>query len=130
MSIHTSYFDNVGKLMDAGYSNLVCVAGYAPKFFNDMPDAHFYPSLAPRKAWWREWHDNNLGNEWYVQRYYETVLAKLNPKKVLSDLGDNAVMLCYEPPGEFCHRHLIADWLNRTTGVEVDEISLNNNQQI
>jgi hypothetical protein len=32
-------------------------------------------------------------------------------KEVLRDLGDDAVLLCYEKPGQFCHRHLVAQWL-------------------
>lgn len=24
----------------------------------------------------------------------------------------NIVLLCYEKPEDFCHRHLVADWLN------------------
>lgn len=128
MNIYTSYFAKVKQLQESGFNNLVCVAGYAPKFFYDTPNARFYPELAPRKIWWREWHDRNLGNDWYTQQYYETVLAKLNTEKVLADLGDNAVMLCYEKPGDFCHHHIIADWLHKNTGIEVKEISLMNNQ--
>ena len=37
-------------------------------------------------------------------------------------MGDNAVMLCYEKPGDFCHRHLIADWITKNTGITVEEV--------
>jgi uncharacterized protein (DUF488 family) len=30
--------------------------------------------------------------------------------------------LCHEKAGEFCHRRLIADWLNRELGIEVPEL--------
>lgn len=122
MNIYTSYFARVKKLQEMGFNNLWCVAGYAPKFFFDLKDAHFYPDLAPKKLWWQYWHDNNLGNEFYVEQYNNTVLSKLDPQEVLKKLGDNAVMLCYEKSGDFCHRHLIADWLSKHTGVKVEEI--------
>ena len=122
MTIYTSYFAKVKQLKETGLTNLVCIAGYAPKFFYELDGARFYPDLAPRRGWFLEWKNKHLSNEWYIERYNETVLSKLNPEKVLSDLGDNAVMLCYEKPGDFCHRHLIAEWLERTTGAKVNEV--------
>lgn len=124
MKLYTSYFANVKKLQEAGYTNLVCVAGYAPKFYFDVPNASFYPGLAPRRDWFLEWRNEHLPNEWYIEKYKETVLAKLNPHQVVKDLGDNAVMLCYEKPGDFCHRHLIAEWITQNTGVPVEEVSI------
>lgn len=122
MKLYTSYFAKVKPLQDAGFNNLVCVAGYAPKFFYDVRNAHFYPELAPRRTWFMEWKSKQLPNEWYIEKYNETVLSKLNPKKVATELGDGAVMLCYEKPGDFCHRHLIADWITKNTGIIVEEV--------
>ena len=123
MKLHTSYFARVKKLQEAGYGNLVCVAGYAPKFFYDLPNARFMPELAPRRDWFWEWKRNNhLSNDWYIEKYNETVLSKLDPRKVVEELGDGAVMLCYEKPGDFCHRHLIADWIAKGTGITVEEV--------
>lgn len=34
--------------------------------------------------------------EEYKRLYYERVLNKLDQKKVYNDLGENAVLLCYE----------------------------------
>lgn len=51
----------------------------------------------------------------YECRYKEK-LAKLDKyavRKKIEDLaGDkDTVLLCYEKDGDFCHRHLVADWL-------------------
>ena len=35
--------------------------------------------------------------------------------------GDNFIMCCWEPPGEFCHRRVVAAWLRKHTGVLVEE---------
>ena len=129
MNIYTSYFAKVKHLQEAGFNNLVCVAGYAPKFFYDTPNARFMPELAPKKCWWRIWHDKFKDNpnspesiEWYTNIYRDTVLSNLNLNNVLNKLGDNAVMLCYEKPTDFCHRHLIANWIQENTNIKVDEI--------
>ncbi len=36
--------------------------------------------------------------------------------------GSVLVLLCYEPQGEFCHRHLLSAWL-RERGVEIRELA-------
>lgn len=33
------------------------------------------------------------------------------------------VLLCYERPGEWCHRRLLADWLHEQAGVTVPELA-------
>jgi uncharacterized protein DUF488 len=33
------------------------------------------------------------------------------------------VLLCYEPVGEFCHRHLFASWFEQQTGQPVSELA-------
>jgi len=121
MNLYTSYFAKVKQLKEMGLK-LVCVAGYAPKFFYDVQNVHFYPDLAPRKDWFWEWKNKHLSNDWYIGKYNETVLSKLNPEKVVADMGNNAVMLCYEKPDDFCHRHLIADWISKNTGITVEEV--------
>ena len=49
----------------------------------------------PKYIWWKEWHDNKLSNSWYEEQYFNTVLNKLNVTKVLLDLGDSPILLCY-----------------------------------
>jgi hypothetical protein len=43
----------------------------------------------------------------------------------ISDAGDGRglVFLCFEPVGEFCHRHLFASWIEQHTGIHVPELS-------
>ena len=59
-------------------------------------------------------------NDYYIKHFIEEVLDKLDPEQVLKELEgfsgvseDNIILLCYEKTGTFCHRHLVADWLNQ-----------------
>lgn len=86
-----------------------------------------YPKLAPKWDFWEKWH-NNIGvipeeenNRFYIKEYYDQVLSKLDPEKVYNDLRYYTVMLCYEEPTEFCHRHIVAAWLELLLEVEVPE---------
>jgi uncharacterized protein (DUF488 family) len=49
------------------------------------------------------------------------VLGKLDPAKVLDDLGGGAILMCWEKPGEDCHRRLVAEWLEKHLSIKVPE---------
>jgi len=58
----------------------------------------------------------------FTKLYKAQVLDKLDPMKVIRDLGGgNFIILCGEPPGEFCHRRVVAAWLRKHTGVLIEE---------
>lgn len=66
-----------------------------------------------------------MGEDWYTQKYTSTVLDSLIPISVVSDLKRMAedrdiALVCYEKPEDFCHRHLVAQWL-RDAGYSVEE---------
>lgn len=35
--------------------------------------------------------------------------------------GCEPVLLCWEPPGESCHRQLVARWFRKELGIAVEE---------
>jgi hypothetical protein len=60
--------------------------------------------------------------ERFIAFYRAQVLDKLDPMKMIRDLGgDDFILLCWEPPGEFCHRRVVAAWLRKHTGVLIEE---------
>jgi hypothetical protein len=59
--------------------------------------------------------------ELYCKLYQEQVLSKLDPHQVYADLGPDAIMLCWESPGKFCHRRIAAAWLEKAIGIKIDE---------
>jgi hypothetical protein len=62
--------------------------------------------------------------ETFTRLYKVEVLDKLDPMKVMGDLGgDNFAMLCWEAPGEFCHRRVVAVWMQKETGILVEEFN-------
>jgi hypothetical protein len=63
--------------------------------------------------------------ETFIPLYKAQVLDKLDPHKIIKDLGgDNFIMLCWEDPGVFCHRRVVAAWMQKHTGVLVKELDL------
>ena len=53
--------------------------------------------------------------------YDKQVLSKLDPQQVYADLGPDAIMLCWESPGKFCHRRVVAEWLEKALDIKIDE---------
>ena len=78
-----------------------------------------YKPLAPA------WPLVKLTNyEQFIKLYRAQVLDRLDAMQVLQDLGgDNFLLLCWEAPGEFCHRLLVGAWLQKEVGVQVEEFS-------
>ena len=48
-------------------------------------------------------------------------MNKLNPREVYNELGEDAVILCWEAPDKFCHRHIVAEWLSYSLGIDIEE---------
>ena len=80
-----------------------------------------YTPLLPSLSLIREWRAGKISKKVYTQRYYHETLNKLDPQKVYNDL-DGTILLCHEPPGAFCHRRLVAKWLESSLDVEVVEL--------
>lgn len=82
-----------------------------------------YKALAPG-PWF------NSVNRTEYERLYALQLADLDPRKVVADLtslagGAEPVLLCYEKPPftetNWCHRRLVAAWLEKELAIEVPE---------
>ena len=59
----------------------------------------------------------------YIQSYYDIRLKDLDVNALLMTLknkfGENIILLCHEPVNEFCHRRLIADYIELKTGIYI-----------
>lgn len=116
--MNTSYFaSNLWR-----NRNAVAISRGVPPWFNGRT----YEPLAPYR-----WMIDMAGEpEKYTQVYTEQILSKLDPRKTLDELGEDAVLLCWEGPEMFCHRHLVADWLMNALKIEVTELRrLGNGQE-
>lgn len=110
--IYTSNFS--GKKIGTA----IGIARYAPKNFIGPS----YKRLAPY-----QWMLKESVSEDEYKKAFKKILAELNPHQVVEDLykyapGKDITLLCYEKPGEFCHRHMVAEWLVEA-GYEVEEVA-------
>ena len=81
-----------------------------------------YEPLAPSWRLVQEAKSGAIDEDEYIRRYREEVLSKLDPARVYADIGEDAILLCWERPGAFCHRRLVAKWFEEKLGVLVPEV--------
>lgn len=110
----TSYFGNIKKLQAEGCTNLVAISQGIPRW--NVKQVRDFKALAPS---WDLVHEKN--EDVYTERYINEVLSKLDAKTIYNQLGEDAVLLCWEKPGEFCHRLIVAEWFERELGIKVSE---------
>lgn len=94
----------------------VAICLYPPIDWNGMQ----FPALAPTRSAFFAIKAGKINQKEYAQRYIEEILTKLNPQDVYN-MFKNSVLLCWELPGEFCHRRIIAAWVEKNLGIEVPE---------
>lgn len=123
--IYTGAYKNCNSNIIKKYS----ISGDRGKKENFKGDYCSY--LAPKKEFWLIWHQN-IGikseyenNNYYIEEYYNQVLLYLNPEEVMDSL-DDSILLCYEDNDSFCHRHIVAAWLELSLGIAVNEIKIEN----
>ena len=100
-----------------------CITRFRPKWLS--PDIKTIEGLAPTKNILLDYKEGVLSEAEYIKRYTESILSKIDEEDTakLAEQLQNSILLCYEKPEDFCHRHIIADWLNRN-GYECKEYIL------
>ena len=100
--------------------NAVAISVRPPEWYTGVT----YPILAPTWEVVRGVKSGNISETEYAIEYLKLIKKRgASPNRTLADLGENAILLCYEKPDDFCHRHIVAWWIGRELGVEVPEIS-------
>lgn len=119
--IYTTYFAKLKKLPE----NIVPIAicRYVPEGLRHS--CYRYFELAPNPDSLMDY--KRTGDiEKFIRCYNEQILARLDPHGLINDLtrwvgGKDIAFVCYEKSTDFCHRHLVADWL-RSAGYTCEEL--------
>ena len=123
---------------NAKQGNLVSITGDGGNAWGFFGNA--YKKMAPKLYLW-EYYDQNPDNlteeeliNWYIEEFYNLRLKGLNSYDFMNILkerfGEEIILLCHELPGtvldkeHFCHRRLVADWIELETGIIIPELSI------
>jgi hypothetical protein len=111
----TASFSTKGLRWDDPRAVAVCL--YPPRGWT----GRVYRQLAPPAWLLLRWHEGRVTWLEYETIYTREVLDRLDPVVVAQDLGSDAILCCFEPDGEPCHRHSVARWLGKALGIEIRE---------
>ena len=128
----TSCYEN------AKNGNLVSITGDGGNAWGFYGNS--YKKMSPRLYLW-QYYENNPDNltedeliNWYIKEFYELRLKELNINEFFNTLkekfGEEIILLCHELPGieinkeHFCHRRLLADYIELETGMVIPELSI------
>ena len=134
--IYTSYFAKLKSLPDNIIPISIC--GKAPGWYKGLQ----YKKLAPKFDFFMKWKGNH-DNEYFTKCFNEQVLEPLNINDTLYEIYEllpenektiwkmtnclpwenphvHIALICYEKSSDFCHRHLVAEWL-KENGFNVEE---------
>jgi uncharacterized protein (UPF0248 family) len=124
LNLATSRYKAKKRIKASGLSPVGISVG-EPKFPLGYELAGTCPILAPAR--WMLSMDRERYEAIYRARLEEAgverIVAELAALKRPGDAG--VVLLCYEDlekPGEWCHRRMLACWLEEQTGIEVPEL--------
>ena len=120
MRIYTSHFGNSRKLKEAGVK-IICVAIGRPGFISGVPQM---VNVAPT----RYMISAACSHDEYL-KLYDRNLASQDANKAIGQIessseGKDVALCCYEKPGDFCHRHILAKRLTEKTGIETTEFGV------
>ena len=125
--MYTGYYAKRSEYERLGYS-CVSIATFAPEWY-DGPE---YKKISPGRKILSEWRNgpHRGDTDWYAEQFRNNILNNLAASCVVSDLEyiagvpeTSIVLMCYERPGDFCHRHLVAEWLSQN-GYACREVNL------
>ena len=119
--IYTGYYAKLKKYKEEGIEP-IAISGKRLDFYEGL----YYSDFAPRYWMYQRCKDKDITNEGYVEEY-KAYLNTLNKTEIKADFeqyskeGKDCILLCYEKSGEFCHRHVLADWLEENFGFKIEE---------
>jgi uncharacterized protein YeaO (DUF488 family) len=127
MKIYTTYFAKLKKLPDdiaiVPISNSVPGSDRQGTSHSNLENMK-YKRLVPPWYVVKTYKDNGDKDQ-YTESYQKLILSQLDPHKVVEDFKRmvgyrDVALVCYEKSSDFCHRHIVAQWL-RDAGYDVSE---------
>ena len=127
MKFFTSYYDNIEYIKEKyPEAILISISGGISKEIKDKID--FWDNrFAPSLSIYNEYKDN-LDEKLYIKRFNEEILKNRDINQILYSWSlsfgqeKKYILLCYEKPNDFCHRHLVAEAIEKKYDIKIEEL--------
>ncbi len=118
--LFTSYFANYRNFTKG--LRLISIAKYPPRGFNGEVLPAQFSMVAPSAQLLLGYKQGSINKDEYVG-IYSGQLQSLDVQQFIR-YYNGAIFLCYEKRGDFCHRHIFAQFIQSTTDIIVPELNL------
>ena len=115
--MYTGYFAKLKKYQEARLVP-VSIALKSPDWYHGLEYKQLAPNWDILSAWKSGEHKGDV--DYYTKHFEDEVLDGIYFQKALNELEeltkvkqDKIILLCYEKSGDFCHRHIVAEWLGK-----------------
>lgn len=140
MQFFTSYYGNYRNIP----KDYICIgiSRYCPEWFRKGNYSNFVfeedSILAPEKDLLEDIKSGRETEEGYKRRYVECLFRKLGNMSMYTYFGSLSkkygqykaiVMLCYEKPEDFCHRHILRKLMNNVFHIPCEELETEKHQK-
>lgn len=119
--IYTGYFGKYEEYLKAGLT-AYSIARYTPTWWQGRTVGRELKELAPSEELLQGYKKGKISMTEYRLAYLNQ-LEHVKWQKILKlfdELNDELILLCYETPYKFCHRHILAEYL-RDNDIEIWE---------
>lgn len=110
--ITTGYYSCLKRYLDYGYTP-VSISLSSP-----ISISLKLPELNPPYSLLKLYKSHSISEDEYLDIYVKYVLTPLYLPDIfnkISSFSSRVVLLCYESPFAFCHRHIVSFWLSKYT---------------
>jgi hypothetical protein len=114
------------KIYTSSYSlngnspNAIAISHVIPEYYGGATLSKVAPSSEILNKFRNDWFDNKPFD--YKEAYLNLLQERgITAQGLIDEIPDGSVLLCYEPAGEFCHRRILAEWIEQETGMEIPE---------
>ena len=117
--IYTGYYSKIKEYAGSGLT-LLSISRTKPEFAKSCIDI---PQLFPSNKILWDYKKGKIDEMEYTSKYLDQLneLGVDRIIKMIQIFGDNVVLLCWESPEKFCHRHILADYINKNSNINVEE---------
>ena len=117
--IYTGYYSKIKEYADSGLT-LLSISRTKTESAKSCIDI---PQLFPSDKILWDYKKGKIDEMEYTSKYLDQLneLGVDRIIKMIQIFGDNVVLLCWESPEKFCHRHILADYINKNSNINVEE---------
>jgi len=123
MKIYTGYYNKIKEYKLKGLI-VISISRYTPDFVNTD---YNYIDIAPTKdilfKYKNSKESDDIKEKEYIQQYKKHIEKEIDDfiHFLYKQTDKDIVLVCYEHPFDFCHRHILAEVLEKELNTEIKE---------